>query len=259
MNMETTMPANKVDFLYVNGCSFTRMPSHNGHPSLEEQWPHLLGEKLGIPETFNDGLWNSSNYRIFRRLNGFLNTTSISSENIFVIIAFTIPWRFEFHANRSYDDHEWIYNPVNDPWIKINPGHVQLDITPQQENFPVGAVSIAGKYLQEYNEDYEIGKYKAYAKAIRYTPEEEYLETITQILAIDNLLNLWGVRRRYTYGHSFCWRSANGFHEKIPHFFNNHDMSPLFNDHRTIDSVHPDHAGNRKIANAFYDELRDII
>ena len=115
-----------IDLLYCNGCSFTRMASHKGFPELEDQWPHLLANKLGT-EIVNDALWNGSNPRTFRKLEEFLTTFPVDTTRVFCLIQFTFTWRFEMPHSDIVTDYTWQDSPHKEDWIRLNPGHFNLE------------------------------------------------------------------------------------------------------------------------------------
>lgn len=126
--------------LYTNGCSWTwggalkdknnkvfgvmkDSVAETDEESLERRlllWPHHLGLRMGIQNTYNYSLGCGSNQRIFRTTLEWLLTQTLEDlHNTLAVIQFTEPSRFEFYYgnDRNYERERWaacnVLNIVN--------------------------------------------------------------------------------------------------------------------------------------------------
>lgn len=262
------MIEHNIDTLYVCGCSFTRMCSKikDGvqHPDVSDQWPQLLANKLKIPNVVNDALWNGNNARTFRKLEEFLRTTDVDPEKIFVIIQFTFPWRFEMWTDMEHDDYSWSESPIRENWARLNPGWAKIE-EPFQADAHDWSVAINPPKKDDPDHDkikqliYQ-GRIKAYGKAVDWNPETEYQTLMRDCLAIDNILNLYNVKRRYCFGDEANSKVTKRLIKLVPGFLKNLVfMNVIPNELKTIDNYHADALGNIHLADLLYDELHDNL
>ena len=244
-----------IEMLYTGGCSFTRMASKGEHPQLEEQWPHLLAKKLGS-NVINDALWNGSNPRTFRKLYEFLTTQKYSPKNTLVLIQFTFTWRFEIPSTFDLQDYAWPESPHKENWLRINPGH--FDLEQYQEHQDLNAFK--GCVALRENEEKPIhktmvssGLQKVYAKLLDYTDDVEKLELLTQIFSIKGLLENYGVNYKFLFGEGGKWNDEIA--ELVGHFLTSTPLRLIAGEYTTIDNYHADKQGNIQTADTLYDLL----
>ena len=133
------------------------MTFHNVLPK-EQQWTHLLGKELNIPNIINDGLGCGSNPRILRTTFDYLSCqTDIS--NTLVIIQLTNPFRFEFNEGPNF-------------WGRCN------------NNSCVA-------------HDVNYGKKFTAVKSRYYTTEAEFNEFFQQVLAIECMLKSFNIKKYF--------------------------------------------------------------
>lgn len=92
-------------FLYANGDSWTygeeisdRLENDHESTKYYSTWPWYLSQSLDIPVCVNDALGGTSNIRIFRRTNNFINRwigAGKSCKDLLIIVGWTTPERSE--------------------------------------------------------------------------------------------------------------------------------------------------------------------
>lgn len=258
---------NDLKLLYTVGCSFTRMISKNigvdGKMTdlvpLTMQWPHVLGDKFNIP-TINDGLWGSSNQRSFRRLKNFLETKSVDSNNLLVIVQITFPARFEMdNYGINVEDYAWPDCDYTEDYIRLNPGWMEADIENLDfehvvENHPRVLGSVCLPRNKKYSEHFQDGLKKVYAKTIRYTEKQEKLEEMTYIYAIQGLLDCYGVHGHIVFGDT-SYKNIQAYSQQIHRVMDSLSIREIAGDNNTLDGYHPDFAGNQNVADRFYNKI----
>ncbi len=234
-----------IDLLYCNGCSFTRMASHKGFPELEDQWPHLLANKLGT-EIVNDALWNGSNPRTFRKLEEFLTTFPVDTTRVFCLIQFTFPWRFEMPHDEEIYDYTWQDCNFKEDWIRLNPGHFDLEGYRNKDNLnPCVAIKrLAQPSGKDNSSIINEGLDKIHGKLVRYTNQVERLDLLTHVYAIKGLLEEHGCKYKFIMG------DHSKFGNKLTNDFISVTLRSLMKDNTGVDNYHADHQGNKNTANS---------
>ena len=235
-----------IDLLYCSGCSFTRMASRRGFPEMEHQWPHLLGQRMGV-EIVNDAIWNGSNSRTFRKLETFLNTFPIDPTRIFCLIQFTFPWRFEMPHPEDLTDYTWRESAHKENWIRLNPGHFDIEkyYDKDESIFTSVAVVPDKPNLPTISE----GLDKIHGKLIRYTDEVERLDQLKYIYAIKGLLDAHGCKYKFITGDS------GRFDYDLTSDFLPTTLKMLMGDNVGVDGMHANLQGNMETANKLYEYL----
>jgi hypothetical protein len=256
-----------IKLLYTVGCSFTRMISHNKlHKTdnngfvdlvpISKQWPHLLGDKFGIP-TINDGFWGSSNQRSFRRLNHFLKTKHIPSSNVMVIVQITFPARFEMeNSGIDVEDYTWSGCDYMEDHIRLNPGWMDTNAESFEfqdvvENNPQMLSAVCLPRDKKYSEHYKDGFRKVLGKSIRYSKNQEDLDEWTYIHAIKGLLNTYGVQGHIVFGDK-DYKTIHSYSKMIPEVMDSLSIRAIADKNNTLDGYHPDIVGSQNVADRFY-------
>jgi len=257
---------NDIQLLYTVGCSFTRMINRNKVNGewtdlvpVHQQWPHLLGDKLGVP-TINDGFWGSSNQRSFRRLKTFLETKSVPSENVLVLAQMTYPARFEMeNSGIPVQDYTWTACDYQEDHIRLNPGWWQPDVKSFEfehlvENHPklLGAVCLPRD--KKYSEQIKDGLIKVQGKVMRYSREQEDLDELTYICALQALMDAYGVNGHIIFGD----KSYPAIRRYIQQNFNVLDslsIKQITGENNKLDDFHPDIEGNKVVSEEIYHNL----
>lgn len=235
-----------IDLLYCNGCSFTRMASRKGFPDLEDQWPHLLANKLGT-EVINDAIWNGSNPRTFRKLKEFLTTFPIDTSRVFCLIQFTFPWRFEMPHTETVTDYTWRDSHHKEDWIRLNPGHFDLEKYHNKDSSMYSCVAMVPD--QENHSTIHEGLDKIHGKLVRYSDEVERLDFLTHVYAIKGLLEEHGCRYKFILG------DDSKFKDELSNDFLPVTLKSLMGDNTGVDNYHANHQGNIETANKLYHYL----
>lgn len=265
-----------IDLLYTIGCSFTRNVSHNTIGttltpllSLENQWPHLLAEKLNVP-VINDALWGGSNHRTFRVLKDFLEIRNrAEASRTLVIVQMTFPARFEMtNYGLPVPDYSWPECDYQEDWIRLNPSHMDMklmksDRTMEFMDLPEGTqpqllrtVSIPRKKSEDNQIIFKDGLEKVYGKLIRYNEETEKLEESMHLYAIKGLLDSYNVNSVIIYGDKPYDQILDN-KKTVPEIMDIRSVRELSEGHQTLDNYHPDQEGNHQVANAIYERLTD--
>lgn len=235
-----------IDLLYCNGCSFTRMAVVKDFPELEYQWPHLLAKKLGT-EVINDALWNSSNARTFRKLEEFLNTFPIDPTRVFCMIQFTFPWRFEMPNHEEITDYSWRESPHKEDWIRLNPGHFDLEKYHNKDTSLYSCVAMVPD--EENDKAINEGLDKIHGKLIRYTNEVERLDLMKHVYAIKGLLDTHGCKYKFIMGDS--GKSS----DYLTDDFLPVTLKSLMGEETGMDNYHANQQGHIETANKLYQYL----
>lgn len=221
------------------------MPDDRG-VLLNDQWPSILGQKLGVSTT-NDGLWNGSNQRIFRKSEEFLRTTHIDKEKILAVITFPPPWRYEIPTEEPQVDYTSPLSDLRESWVRINIGHASTVDRPDR--------SIALRKDCDIEHILAVATPYVRSKAMMYTPEWERLEGLSQCLSIDNLFRAYGVKSFYVFSFGWVPKTMHEIQHLLPNILTTNDMCSIIGEHNSIDNFHADHQGHQIISQKLYDLL----
>jgi hypothetical protein len=225
------------------------------HPEMQEQWPHILANKLNIPDVINDALWNGSNERTFRKLDQFLKSHTGDLDKVLFIIQFTFPWRYEMWSDNIQEDYTWEQAPddVKENWIRLNPGWADIEKPFDPDGVDNSVALVHHKVSKQLT--YQ-GRIKAYGRAVDWNNETEYQTAVRQCLAVDNLLKIHNAHRRYMFGDILRQDTEARVKELIPGFLNNfYVCTSIPEEMKTIDGYHPDYQGNVYFADLLAEEL----